>query len=66
MKKCVELLQKRTMGVVFNLQISALTWSLPTAEIFQVHGQNRPVANLLTVDFRSQRREMPLPQPLNT
>ena len=58
---------KTTMGVTFNLQNSRLlTLSLPTEEIFQVHGQNRPVANLPVVDFRSQPREMPLPKPLNT
>ena len=55
------------MGVIFNLQNSRLwTLSLATEEIFQVHGQNRPVANLPVVDFRSQPREMPLPKPLNT
>ena len=55
------------MGVIFNTQNSQLlTWSVPTEEIFQVHGHNRPVANLPVVDFRSQPREMPLPKPLNT
>ena len=43
-----------------------MNWSLPTEEIFQVHGQNRPVAYLLVVDFRSQPREIPSPKPLNT
>ena len=43
------------MGVTFlNTQNSHLmTWSLPSEEIFQVHGQIRPVANLSVVDFRS-------------
>ena len=55
------------MGIIFNIKNSQLlTWSLPTAEIFQVHGQNKPVAKLLVVDFRSQLREMLLPKPLNT
>ena len=67
MKKCVETLQKQTMGVIFNRQNSqSLAWSLPTEEIFQVHGQNRPVANLPVVNFRSQPREISLPKPLNT
>ena len=61
------MITKTTMGVTFNLQNSRLlTLSLPTEEIFQVPGQNRPVANLPVVDFRSQPREMPLPKPLNT
>ena len=48
MKKCFETLQKHTMGVIFlNTQNShLLTWSSPSEEIFQVHGQSRPVANL--------------------
>ena len=51
------------MGVIFNTQNSQLlTWSVPTEEIFQVNGHNRPVANLPVVDFRSQPREMPLPR----
>ena len=67
MKTCVELLQKQTMGLIFNLQNSQfLNWSFPTEEIFQVLGKSRPVANLPAVDFRSQPREMPLPKPLNT
>ena len=48
----------KTMGVVFNIQNSQLlTWSLPTEEIFQVHGQNWFVLNLLVVDFHSQLQE---------
>ena len=67
MKTCVESLQKQTMGLIFNIQNSQLlNWSLPTEEIIQVPGQNRPVANLPVVDFRFQPREMPLPKPLNT
>ena len=34
-------------------------------KIFQVHGQNRPMANLPVVDFRSQPWEILLPKPLN-
>ena len=67
MKTCVESLQKQTMGLIFNIQnFQLLNWSLPTEEIIQVTGQNRPVANLPVVNFRSQPREMPLPKPLNT
>ena len=48
------------MGVIFNIQNSQLlTWSSPTEEIFQVHGQNRPVTNPIVVNFFSQPREMP-------
>ena len=58
---------KTTMVVIFNLQNShLLNLSLPTEEVFQVNGQNRPVANLPVVDFHSQPREMPTPKPLNT
>ena len=67
MKTCVESLQKQTMGLIFNIQnFQLLNWSIPTEEIIQVTGQNRPVANLPVVNFRSQPREMPLPKPLNT
>ena len=39
--------KKQTMGLIFNIQDSELlNWSLPTEEIIQVPGQNRPVANL--------------------
>ena len=44
-EKCVGTLQKQTMGIIFNIQ----NW--------RIHGQNRPVANLPVVDFRSQPRE---------
>ena len=55
------IITKTTMGVIINLQNShLLTWSLPTEEIFQLNGQNRPMANLPVVNFRSQ------PLPLNT
>ena len=67
MKKCVEKLQEQTMSVIFNIKNSQLlAWFLPIEEIFQVDGQNRPVANLSVVDFRSQLREMSLPKSLNT
>ena len=59
------MITKTTMVVIFNLQNShLLTLSLPTEEVFQVNGQNRPVANLPVVDF--QPREMLTPRPLNT
>ena len=36
MRKCVETLQKQTMGVIFKTQNShLLTWSLPTEETFK-------------------------------
>ena len=58
MKKCVKTLQKQTMGVIFSTQNSQLVTrsyrQIATEEIFQVHGYNRPVANLPVVDFRSQ------------
>ena len=61
------MITKTTMVVIFNLQNShLLTLSLPTEEVFQVNGQNRPVANLPVVDFHSQPREMLTPKPLNT
>ena len=38
------------MVVICNLQnYYLLTFSLPTEEVFQVNGQNRPVANLSVV-----------------
>ena len=43
---------KTTMVVIFNLQNShLLTLSLPTEEVFQVNGQNRPVANFPVFRF---------------
>ena len=55
------------MVVIFNLQNShLLNLSLPTEEVFQVNGQNRPVANIPVVDFHSQTREMLISKPLNT
>ena len=55
------------MVVIFNIQNSHLvTLSLTTKEVFQVKGQNRPVANFPVVDFHSQPREMLTPKPLNT
>ena len=67
MKTFVESLQKQTMGLFLNIQnYQFLNWSLPTEEIFQAHGKNRPVANLPLADFLSQPLEMLLPKPLNT
>ena len=55
------------MGVIFNTQSSQLfTFSSPTEEIFQVHNQNRAVANPPVVDFRSQPRAITLLKSLNT
>ena len=40
------------MSVVFKTQNSQfLTWSLPTEEIFQVHGPNQPVGNFSSCRF---------------
>ena len=53
------MITKTTKVIISNLQNShLLTLSLPTEEVFQVNGQNRPVANLPVVDFHSQPREM--------
>ena len=53
------MITKTTMVVIFNLQNSyLLTLSLPTEEVFQVNGQNRPMANPPVVDFHSQLREV--------
>ena len=61
------MITKTKMVVIFNLQNShLLTLSLPTEQVSQVNGQNRPVANLPVVDFHSQPREMLTPKPLNT
>ena len=62
MEKCVE---KTTIVVIFNLQNShSLTLFSSTEEVFQVNDQNRPMANLLVVDFHSHSKEMPTPKPL--
>ena len=55
------------MIVIFNLQNSNffLTFSLPTEEVFQLNGQNRPVANPPVVDSHFQPREMLTQKPLN-
>ena len=54
---------KQTMGLIFNIQNCQLfISSLATEKIFQVHGQNRLVANLPDVDFRSRPREMLSPK----
>ena len=59
--------KKKNNGGNFQLiNFSFLTLSLPTKEVLQVNGQNRPVANLPVVDFHSQPREMLTPKPLNT
>ena len=51
------MITKIAMVVIFNLQNShLLTLSLPTEEVFQVKGKNRPVANLPVVGFHSQPR----------
>ena len=52
-----------------NFQItrfSFIDFLLSDKEVFQVNGENRPVANLPVVDFHSQPREMLTPKPLNT
>ena len=57
MKKCIGTLQKQTIGMIFNIQNShLLTWYLPTEEMFQIHGQNRPVANLPVFVFVLSRK----------
>ena len=49
------MITKTTMGIIYNSQNPhLLTSSLLTEEVFQVKGQNRPMANLPVVDFRSQ------------
>ena len=61
MKTCVKSLQKQTRGLIFNIRnVQLLNYSFPKEEIFQVHSQNRSVGKLSVVDFRSQRRDMPL------
>ena len=57
------MITKTAMVVIFNLQNSnLLTLPLPTEEVFQVNGQNRPLANLPVVEFHSQPREMLTPK----
>ena len=53
------------MVIIFNLQNYHIHFVLPTEEVFQVNGQNRPEANLSIFDFHSQLRKMPTPEPLN-
>ena len=61
------MITKTKMVVIFNLQNShLLTLSLPTEEVFNVNGQNRPVTNLPVVDFHSHQRDMLTSRPLNT
>ena len=60
------MIKKTTMVVILNFQNShLLTLSLPTEEVFQVNGQNQPMANLPIVNFHSQPREMLTPKPMN-
>ena len=61
------------LTLFFNEEVSLkctrnllLTLSLPTEEIFLMHSENRPVANLPAVDFRFQPREMPLVKQQDT
>ena len=66
-KMCWVMITKTTMVVIFNLQnYHLMTLSLLTEEVFQVNGQNWPVANLQVFNFHSQLRKMPTPKPLNT
>ena len=66
MKACVESLQKQTMGLVFNVKKSQfLSWSLPTEEIFQVHGQNRVAPNLKWSIFVLSHKICHYPKQLN-
>ena len=56
-KKGIETLQKQTIGVISRIQnFQSLTWFLPTEEIFQANGQNRPVANLSVVTKATEYR----------
>ena len=56
---------KNNNGRNFQFTIfSFIDFVLMDREVFQVNGQNRPVANLPVVDF--QAREMLTPRPLNT
>ena len=59
MKTCIESLQKKKNNGPSFQNSQLLNWSLPTEEFSQLQGQNRPVANLLVIDFRSQPRDMP-------
>ena len=52
------MITKSTMVVILNLQNShLLNFSSPTEEVFQVNGQNQPVANPLVVDFILSREK---------
>ena len=54
MKKCVGTPQNQTIGIIFNVQNSQLlTWSLPSEEVFQIHGQSRAVVNRPVVHYQS-------------
>ena len=52
------MITKSTMVVILNLQNShLLNFSSPTEEVFQVNGQNQPVANPPVVDFILSREK---------
>ena len=58
--------KKKTMGLVFNVKKSQfLSWSLPTEEIFQVHGQNRVAPNLKWSIFVLSHKICHYPKQLN-
>ena len=57
---------KTNNGLVFNVQNSQfLSWSLPTEEIFQVHGQNRVAPNLKWSIFVLSHKICHYPKQLN-
>ena len=52
------MITKSTMVEILNLQNShLLTFSSPTEEVFQVNGQNQPVANPQVADFILSREK---------
>ena len=52
------MITKSTMVVILNLRnYHLLTFSSPTEEVFQVNGQNQPVANPPVVDFILSREK---------
>ena len=58
---------KNNNGRNFQFTIfSFIDFVLMDREVFQVNGQNRPVANLPVVDFHSKPRKMLTSRPLNT
>ena len=57
---------KTNNGPGFNVQNSQfLSWSLPTEEIFQVHGQNRVAPNLKWSIFVLSHKICHYPKQLN-